>query len=76
MVAYTVGNMLSGMGSAVQNTIGGVVNNVYRPLETFASGRPTDAMRDVAAQFNAIGEAFSRYGHTIRPASARCSAAD
>ena len=66
VVAYTVGNMLSGMGSAVQNTIGGVVNNLYRPLETFTSGRPTDAMRDVAAQFNALGEAFSRYGHTLK----------
>jgi len=65
-VAITSPNMLSGIGTAVQNTMGGIIQNAWRPLETLAAGYPTDAARDVAAMTAGLGEAFSRYGRTFK----------
>lgn len=65
-VAVTTANMLSGIGTAVQNTIGGIAQNAWRPLVAIASGDVTDAARDVAAMMAGMGEHFSRYGRTFK----------
>lgn len=66
VVAYTTANMLSGMGSAAQNLIGGVQQNVYRPIELAASGHISDAARDVQAMAAGMGEHLARFGHTFQ----------
>ena len=65
-VGYSTASMLSGIGGAVQNLVGGVQQNLYRPIELAAAGRPTDAARDVMAMLVGVGEHFSRYGRTFK----------
>jgi zeta toxin len=65
-VAYTTANMLSGLGTATQNLIGGSIQNLYRPIETAASGDFSDAARDVQAMIGGLGEHFARFGHTFK----------
>jgi hypothetical protein len=65
-VGYTAANMLSGIGTAIQNTIGNAGQALVRPAITLAAGYPVDAYRDVAAMGAALGDAFAAYGRTFR----------
>jgi hypothetical protein len=66
VVSFTTANMLSGVGTAVQNTLGNLGSTVARPIYTAAGGHPIDAMRDVTAMAASISDAFAAYGQTLR----------
>ena len=66
VVAYTTANMLSGIGTAVQNVIGGIQQNVYRPIELAGAGQWSDAATDIMAMTSGLGEHFARFGHTFK----------
>jgi hypothetical protein len=59
-------NMLSGVGTAVQNVLGNLGATLARPAITAAAGYPMDAVRDVAAMGAAPSDSFAGYGRTFR----------
>lgn len=65
-VALTTSNMLSGIGTAVQNTIGGVSQTLARPGAALLGGRPSDAARDVIMMASSLGDAVRAYGEAAR----------
>lgn len=65
-IGYTAANMLSGIGTAVQNTVGNFGQMLTRPVITAAAGYPVDAMRDVAAMSASLSDAFAAYGRTFK----------
>lgn len=65
IIGYTAANMLSGVGTAVQNTLGNAGQTVARPLFTAAGGHPSDAARDVMTMAHTMSDAFAAYGRTF-----------
>jgi hypothetical protein len=72
VISYTVNNMLSGVGTQIQNIMGNLSATVSRPLVTAGGGLTgdaglfVDAARDVAAMGATFSEAFSRAGQTLK----------
>jgi cell wall-associated NlpC family hydrolase len=64
-IGYTAANMLSGIGTAISNTLGNFAQMATRPVITTAAGYPSDAMRDVATMAASLSDAFAAYGRTF-----------
>jgi len=65
-IGYTAADMLSGIGTAIQNTLGNFGAMVARPAFTAAAGHPLEALRDVAAMGAELSDAFAAYGRTFQ----------
>jgi hypothetical protein len=66
VIGVQAANMLSGVGTGIQNVLGNLGAMAARPATTAGAGYGRDAIRDVAAMGSTLGDAFAAYGRTFK----------